>query len=92
MKWYYKSENLEGNVHVAVEWINTHHPTWDVVAMEFNGGGYTVVVHRELLEEVEKPKRWTEILCQKCGGNGVIKISGGSSECPRCEGRCYDPA
>lgn len=37
-------------------------------------------------------KRWTEVLCQQCGGNGVIKIPGGVSQCPRCDGRCYDPA
>lgn len=37
-------------------------------------------------------KRWTEVLCTKCGGNGVIKIPGGMSECPHCEGRCYEPA
>lgn len=36
-------------------------------------------------------RRWTEVLCQKCGGNGVIKIQGGVSTCPRCDGRCYDP-
>lgn len=36
-------------------------------------------------------RRWTEVLCQQCGGNGVIKITGGVSTCPRCEGRCYEP-
>lgn len=36
-------------------------------------------------------KRWTDVLCTKCGGNGVVKIPGGVSECPRCEGRCYEP-
>lgn len=36
-------------------------------------------------------KRWTEVLCQKCGGNGVVKIPGGVSTCPRCDGRCYEP-
>ena len=36
-------------------------------------------------------KRWTEVLCQSCGGNGVVKIHNGVSICPRCEGRCYEP-
>ncbi len=36
-------------------------------------------------------RRWTEVLCQKCGGNGVVKIPGGISQCPRCDGRCYEP-
>lgn len=36
-------------------------------------------------------KRWTEVLCQQCGGNGVIKIPGGISTCPHCDGRCYEP-
>jgi Helix-turn-helix len=36
-------------------------------------------------------RRWTEVLCQGCGGNGVIKIAGGVSECPRCGGRCFEP-
>lgn len=36
-------------------------------------------------------KRWTDELCQKCGGNGTIKIPGGVSECPHCQGRCYEP-
>ncbi len=42
--------------------------------------------------ETATGKRWTEVLCQKCGGNGVVKIPGGVSQCPRCDGRCYEPA
>lgn len=37
------------------------------------------------------PKRWTDVLCHQCGGNGVIKIHHGVSTCPRCSGRCYEP-
>ena len=37
------------------------------------------------------PKRWTEVLCTRCGGNGVVKITGGTSVCDHCEGRCYEP-
>lgn len=29
-------------------------------------------------------------LCRKCCGNGVVKIPGGVSMCPRCDGRCYE--
>lgn len=36
-------------------------------------------------------KRWTEMLCQQCDGNGVITIPGGVSTCPHCEGDCYEP-
>ena len=36
-------------------------------------------------------KRWTEVLCMRCGGNGVVKIPGGVSTCDHCEGRCYEP-
>ena len=28
-------------------------------------------------------------LCSLCEGNGVLKIPGGISECPRCKGRCW---
>ena len=45
-------------------------------------------------EAQEKPnygKRWTEVLCTKCGGNGVVAIHHGTSVCPRCDGRCYEP-
>ena len=90
MNWHYSSENLTGNVHVATGWINEHHPEWDIVAMEFNGGGYTTVVHR--YPQPDTPtKRWTEVLCQTCGGNGVIQMANGVSECSRCKGSCYDP-
>ena len=37
------------------------------------------------------PRRWTDVLCTRCGGNGVVKIPGGVSTCDRCEGRCYEP-
>lgn len=37
------------------------------------------------------PRSWTEVLCQQCGGNGVVKIHHGVSVCPRCKGHCYDP-
>ena len=30
-------------------------------------------------------------LCSQCGGNGVINIPGGMSECPRCDGDCWEP-
>lgn len=33
----------------------------------------------------------TRALCLCCEGNGVIKIPGGVSLCPRCDGDCYDP-
>lgn len=29
------------------------------------------------------------LLCPTCGGNGVLKIPGGVSECPQCQGRCW---
>lgn len=35
--------------------------------------------------------RWTDVLCVKCGGNGVIKIQGGVTTCLRCLGHCYEP-
>ncbi len=28
-------------------------------------------------------------LCSRCGGNGTIKIPGGVSVCPACDGECY---
>jgi len=31
-------------------------------------------------------------LCRECGGNGVVKIPGGISVCPRCAQSCYEPA
>ncbi len=40
---------------------------------------------------MSESKRWTEVLCTQCGGNGVIKIHHGTSVCPRCDGRCYEP-
>jgi hypothetical protein len=30
-------------------------------------------------------------LCAHCGGNGVVKLVGGVSVCPRCRGECYEP-
>lgn len=30
-------------------------------------------------------------LCRVCEGNGVLKIPGGISTCPRCRGTCYEP-
>ena len=30
-------------------------------------------------------------LCSVCGGNGVVKIPGGISVCPRCDGECWEP-
>ncbi len=39
----------------------------------------------------ESARRWTDALCHKCGGNGVIRIHHGVSICPRCSGRCYEP-
>jgi hypothetical protein len=35
---------------------------------------------------------YTDELCRQCEGNGVVKIPGGISVCPRCEGRSYEPA
>jgi hypothetical protein len=46
MRWHYHSFNVPGNFHQAAHWITENHPEWDVVAMHFNGGNYTVVVHR----------------------------------------------
>ena len=31
------------------------------------------------------------VLCQSCGGNGVVKIAGGIMVCGRCNGDCYEP-
>ena len=45
----------------------------------------------EVSSPASPPRRWTEVLCTICGGNGVVKIPGGVSQCPRCEGRCYEP-
>jgi hypothetical protein len=48
MKWLYHSENVPGNFHSAVGWINAHHPDWDVVTMQYvMNADYTVVVWRE---------------------------------------------
>lgn len=44
--WIYSSQNIPGNLHEAALWLTCNHPEWDVVAMSFNGGGYTVVVYR----------------------------------------------
>ncbi len=41
--------------------------------------------------EASSSRRWTEVLCTRCGGNGVIKIAHGVSSCPHCDGRCYEP-
>ncbi len=30
-------------------------------------------------------------LCTNCGGNGVLKIPGGVSQCDRCNGEGWDP-
>ena len=46
MKWTYHAETLPGNFHSAVAYINEHHPEWDVITMDFNGGNYTIVVYR----------------------------------------------
>lgn len=29
-------------------------------------------------------------LCRECDGNGVVKIPGGVSVCPRCKGDCWE--
>ena len=34
---------------------------------------------------------WEHELCRVCEGNGVFKIPGGISMCPRCRGTCYEP-
>lgn len=49
MKWRYHSENIPGNLHAAVIFINAYHPEWDVVAMSFSGSA-TVVVWRERVD------------------------------------------
>lgn len=51
MRWKYESTNLPGNFHSAALWISNNHPEWDVIAMDFNGGHYTVVVYRIPKEE-----------------------------------------
>jgi hypothetical protein len=48
MKWKYFSTSLSGNFHSTVDYINEHHPEWDVVAMDMVGF-YTIVVYREVL-------------------------------------------
>lgn len=47
----YFSETLPGNLHQVVGWVNEHRPHWNIIAMEFDGGGYSTVVHRVLSEE-----------------------------------------
>jgi len=50
-KWKYHSENIGGNFHYAVNWVNEYHPGWDIVTMEYASGvDKTVVVWREPLE------------------------------------------
>lgn len=69
-KWHYHSENLGGNLHSAAQYISEQHPEWDVVAMSFNGGNYTVVVWREPLEQYEvrvrKEEKLNSVKCA-CG-------------------------
>jgi hypothetical protein len=50
MKWKYSSENIGGNFHDVVEYVNKHHPEWDIVAMSV-AGNYTVVVYRVPMKE-----------------------------------------
>lgn len=46
MKWVYRAMTVAGNIFEAVHFVSEFHPEWDVIAMEFNGGGYTVIVYR----------------------------------------------
>lgn len=29
-------------------------------------------------------------LCRECGGNGTVRLVGGISVCPRCQGDCWE--
>jgi hypothetical protein len=42
--------------------------------------------------EGETPRPRERELCRRCEGNGVVKIPGGVSVCPRCHQDCYEPA
>jgi hypothetical protein len=42
--------------------------------------------------EGETPRPRERELCRRCEGNGVIKIPGGVSVCPRCHQDCYEPS
>lgn len=61
MKFRYYSENLPGNLHTAVLYIDSAHPEWDVVTLSTTGFN-TVIVYRLPIEEsVEAPKSSGEI-------------------------------
>lgn len=46
-QWTYRTEVLAGDIDEAVEWINRHHPEWDIVTLHPAGTFRTRVVWRE---------------------------------------------
>lgn len=51
--WIYHSETRPGNFQDAVEWVNGHHPEWDVVTLSYSRGSQygddcTMIVHRRV--------------------------------------------
>lgn len=93
MTWIYKSETLTGNVHEATEWINDHHPEWDVISVTFNGGIYSTVVYR--LPEPKAPpepdeferltRGYPSYHCESCGLVATYTKRDPDAACPRCE-------
>ena len=55
-RWKYYSQNLNGNLHDSVRYLNESHPEWDIVAMSFTGGHHTVVVYRLAMMEFTEVK------------------------------------
>ena len=58
MKYY--SENLSGNLHDAVRWINEYllkeHPTADVVTL-WSDGHHAIIVWKENIDDKMHPKK-----------------------------------
>ncbi len=51
--WHYGSENFAGNLHATAAQLTERHADWDVIAMQSNGGNYTVVVYRRTMTDDE---------------------------------------
>ena len=64
-----------------------------VVACEHDAADKPAVVaaRQEEPQEPQKASMRDWPLCRLCEGNGVLKIPGGVSVCPRCRQTCYEP-
>lgn len=48
-RWKYYTQGFGGNMHETVDWINEHHPEWDVVTINIIAGSLCIVLWREEL-------------------------------------------